>query len=108
MLNGGVFTSMALSWASFKRFFDYKPTTNSVFTATEDLAAGGEGTMHAVFCYGWWDNPQNAGDGYWVCKNRCDRYGTTHSSRRYLARELNSFYSSACTVNSLAAAHILW
>jgi hypothetical protein len=70
MLNGGVFTSMALSPADFLRFVDYKPAATGVFTAAQPLAAGAEPKMHAVFRYGWWDNPRNESDGYWLCKNR--------------------------------------
>jgi hypothetical protein len=68
MLNGGVFTSMALSGADFVRFVDYKAAANGVFTAAQYIPA--DARMHAVFCYGWWDNPRSESDGYWLCKNR--------------------------------------
>jgi hypothetical protein len=67
MLTGGVFTSMALSMDGFERFKQYK---SGIFTATDEIKAGADGTMHAVFCYGWWDNPRSSSDGYWICKNR--------------------------------------
>uniref|UniRef100_A0A383V630 Peptidase C1A papain C-terminal domain-containing protein n=1 Tax=Tetradesmus obliquus TaxID=3088 RepID=A0A383V630_TETOB len=68
MLNGGVFTSMALSGADFVRFVDYKTAASGVFTAAQSIPAGAD-QMHAVFCYGWWDNPRSESDGYWLCKN---------------------------------------
>jgi hypothetical protein len=73
MLNGGVFASMAMSPAAFRRFAEYKTAANGVFTADEDARAIGKEdlVMHAVFCYGWQDNARVVGDGYWICKNRC-------------------------------------
>lgn len=67
MLTGGVITSMALPWADFERFTAYK---QGVFLAMNELQPGTEGVMHAVFCYGWWDDPRSSSDGYWLCKNR--------------------------------------
>lgn len=66
MLTGGVITSMALPWADFERFTAYK---QGVFLAMNELQPGTEGVMHAVFCYGWWDDPRSSSDGYWLCKN---------------------------------------
>jgi hypothetical protein len=42
--------------------------------------------MHAVFCYGWWDNPANLDDGYWLCKNRCGHCLSTVNSTRNRAQ----------------------
>ncbi|WIA40756.1 hypothetical protein OEZ86_004437 [Tetradesmus obliquus] len=70
MLTGGVITSMALPWADFERFTGYK---QGVFLAMNELQPGTEGVMHAVFCYGWWDDPRSSSDGYWLCKNRSTR-----------------------------------
>lgn len=69
MLNGGVFTSMALGETDFLRFVDYKAAGDGVFTAAQDIPTGANGRMHAVFCYGWWDSPRSVSDGYWLCKN---------------------------------------
>jgi hypothetical protein len=74
MLSGGVFASMALSAAAFKQFLDYKPKSSndstSVLRVTENLSRVNP-IMHAIFCYGWWDNPRDLKDGWWLCKNRC-------------------------------------
>jgi hypothetical protein len=72
MLSGGVITSMALSIDAFGAFVQNKTTANGVFGFTEDLQATVQGgvAMHAVFCYGWWDNTTDTNDGYWLCKNR--------------------------------------
>lgn len=74
MLSGGIFTSMAVSNTAFQQFVSYNAKArNAVFKTTEDLALtpNTEVTMHAVFCYGWWDNPSDVEDGWWLCKNRC-------------------------------------
>jgi hypothetical protein len=73
MLTGGVMTSIAMSAATFKNFVANKTAASGAFTANEDvrMAAQQDVMMHAVFCYGWWDNPRTLGDGYWICKNRC-------------------------------------
>jgi hypothetical protein len=72
MLTGGVLTSMAMSRATFNQFEQNRTTANGVFTVNEDVlrVAPGDVFMHAVFCYGWWDNPRALNDGYWICKNR--------------------------------------
>jgi hypothetical protein len=72
MLSGGVIASMAMSGRTFKQFLAFKGPVNAVVTANESLAgtAFGHVVMHAVFCYGWWDNPNNLEDGWWLCKNR--------------------------------------
>lgn len=72
MLNGGVITSLALSNNAFSAFVENKTSSNGVFGVAEDLrdTARGDLSMHAVFCYGWWDNMSDANDGYWLCKNR--------------------------------------
>uniref|UniRef100_A0A383W081 Peptidase C1A papain C-terminal domain-containing protein n=1 Tax=Tetradesmus obliquus TaxID=3088 RepID=A0A383W081_TETOB len=57
---------MALSWDDFQRFTAYK---TGVFSAVDELTSGADGVMHAVFCYGWWDDPRSGSDGYWLCKN---------------------------------------
>jgi hypothetical protein len=69
MLSGGVIASMAMSDIEFQRFLAYG-AAGGVYSPTEDLS-GEDPVMHAVFCYGWWDNPQNVTDGWWLCKNRC-------------------------------------
>ncbi|WIA14400.1 hypothetical protein OEZ85_002927 [Tetradesmus obliquus] len=71
MLNGGVITSLALSNNAFSAFVENKTSSNGVFGVAEDLrdTARGDLSMHAVFCYGWWDNMSDANDGYWLCKN---------------------------------------
>lgn len=73
MLAGGVITSMAMSYPAFTEFVSNKTGPNSAVYTSEDLQlANPRGVaMHAVFCYGWWDNPGNTDDGYWICKNRC-------------------------------------
>jgi hypothetical protein len=73
MLSGGVIASMAMSGRTFKQFLAFKGPVNAVVTSNESLAgtAFGDVVMHAVFCYGWWDNPNNLEDGWWLCKNRC-------------------------------------
>jgi hypothetical protein len=72
MLTGGVMTSMAMSQTTFKSFVENRTGTNGIFAANEDVRviASAPSFMHAVFCYGWRDNPRVAGDGYWICKNR--------------------------------------
>jgi hypothetical protein len=71
MLSGGVITSIAMSGATFAQFESYKPSNDDVFkTTAESEDASRIATMHAVFCYGWWDNPRSTTDGYWLCKNR--------------------------------------
>jgi hypothetical protein len=90
MLNGGVITSMAMSAGAFTNFVANKTAANAVFAVSEDLrsAAPAVVAMHAVFCYGWWDNPRNINDGYWLCKNR---WGGT--SRGGMACKEGSHYS---------------
>lgn len=70
MLAGGVLTSLTMSEAAFQRFKDYN-STSGIFDTDETLEQGTQAAIyrHAVFCYGWWDNPKDAGDGYWMCKN---------------------------------------
>lgn len=71
MLSGGVITSMALSYGTFTAFVNNKTGPNSAFHTSEDLRRADPSgvAMHAVFCYGWWDNLRNTNDGYWICKN---------------------------------------
>jgi hypothetical protein len=59
MLTGGVMTSIAMSQNFFRSFVDNRTGANSVFATDEDarLIASEPFFMHAVFCYGWWDNP---------------------------------------------------
>jgi hypothetical protein len=76
MLSGGVITSMAMTNSAFTNFVNNNTDSKAVFTMSEffkDLrSADPTGVdMHAVFCYGWWDNPRDNRDGYWLCKNRC-------------------------------------
>jgi hypothetical protein len=74
MLSGGVFASMAMSVDALQQFASYKPSANSdgVVRIEEDLSSAGTATiMHAIFCYGWWDNSSDVKDGWWLCKNRC-------------------------------------
>ncbi|WIA38518.1 hypothetical protein OEZ86_001839 [Tetradesmus obliquus] len=68
MLSGGVIASMAMSDAAFRQFQTYGAAGDAVFAPNEDLA-GNPATMHAIFCYGWWDNPKDTVDGWWLCKN---------------------------------------
>jgi hypothetical protein len=73
MLSGGVLTPLAMSASDFKQFEEYSASSSSTFTTSEALSAdrASDVTMwHAVFCYGWWDNPRKTNDGYWLCKNR--------------------------------------
>jgi hypothetical protein len=72
MLSGGVMTSMAVSFTTFGDFVANTTSADGVFAAAEDLRENAQGDvlMHAVFCYGWWDNAVNEEDGYWLCKNR--------------------------------------
>jgi hypothetical protein len=72
MLTGGVMTSAALSPDTFDAFVANRTAANGVFSANEDvrMIAQQDMVMHAVFCYGWWDNPRTLDDGYWLCKNR--------------------------------------
>jgi hypothetical protein len=78
MLNGGFITSMAMSAGAFTNFVANKTAANAVFAVAEDLRSTAVAVvaMHAVFCDGWWDNPRNVNDGYWICKNR---WGSTSS-----------------------------
>jgi hypothetical protein len=72
MLNGGVMTSMAMSYNAFDKFAKNVTTPTGVFNIAEDLRSTPQSdvVMHGVFCYGWWDNPRRFEDGYWICKNR--------------------------------------
>jgi hypothetical protein len=73
MLAGGVLTSITMSQAVFDSFQAYN-SSGVVFDMDETLDdARGELYRHAVFCYGWWDNPKDQEDGYWLCKNRRSR-----------------------------------
>ncbi|WIA24084.1 hypothetical protein OEZ85_013692 [Tetradesmus obliquus] len=74
MLHGGVMTSLAMTDGqngAFAAFVANKTAANGAFSVAEDLrfSAPGGVAMHAVFCYGWWDNPIKSDDGYWICKN---------------------------------------
>ncbi|WIA14333.1 hypothetical protein OEZ85_002863 [Tetradesmus obliquus] len=71
MLTGGVFTSTAMSPTAFSSFLANKTAASGIFTTSEDASRLDPATitMHAVFCYGWWDSPSTLGDGYWICKN---------------------------------------
>uniref|UniRef100_A0A383WKQ7 Peptidase C1A papain C-terminal domain-containing protein n=1 Tax=Tetradesmus obliquus TaxID=3088 RepID=A0A383WKQ7_TETOB len=69
MLSGGVIASMAMSDAAFQQFQAYGAEGDAVFAPPDDLASADTVTMHAIFCYGWWDNATNAEDGWWLCKN---------------------------------------
>jgi hypothetical protein len=85
MLTGGVMTSIAMSSSRFMDFVANRTAANGVFSANENVrvAAQQDVVMHAVFCCGWWDNPQNPGDGYWICNNRWDsRLQTVLKPRR--------------------------
>jgi hypothetical protein len=66
MLSGGVLTALASS-----------PTFQNLNCTTYDVEAsdGVEQDWHAVFCYGWADAANNTGEGWWLCKNRCDAAG---------------------------------
>jgi hypothetical protein len=76
MLSGGFIASMAMSEeATFPQFQTYTPgALASDVLRTDKVVTPERATMHAVFCYGWWDNPANDEDGYWLCKNRCEWY----------------------------------
>lgn len=64
ILNGGVLTALAILPA----FGNLKCST----TYDVELKADEEPDWHAAFCYGWEDASNNTGDGWWLCKNRCD------------------------------------
>jgi hypothetical protein len=70
MLSGGVIASMALSLPAFGQFTQYVASAKRVFSPIEDLTTSPEVVMHAIFCYGWRDNPRNTEEGWWLCKNR--------------------------------------
>jgi hypothetical protein len=72
MLNGGVITSLAMSRTTFDAFVLYRVPGDGVFSTYEDAeqVAVNDITMHAVFCYGWRDDPVKVDEGYWLCKNR--------------------------------------
>lgn len=70
MLSGGVVASMAMTADAFKQLEAYSTGKHGVFSPKDDVE-GAPPIMHAVFCYGWWDNATNAEDGWWLCKNRC-------------------------------------
>lgn len=69
MLAGGVMTAVAMSLRTYAGFVQYTAADN-VFSAAEGLVPGFDQVYQALFCYGWWDNPCNDIDGYWLCKNR--------------------------------------
>ncbi|WIA16022.1 hypothetical protein OEZ85_012754 [Tetradesmus obliquus] len=71
MLSGGVMTSIAMTDETYKQFEQYSSRlTKDIITAPQPGADENSiAAMHAVFCYGWWDNPRNNEDGYWLCKN---------------------------------------
>lgn len=71
MLSGGVFASMAMSDDAFNMFQAYGRKGDAVYAPSEDLAGAASVIMHAIFCYGWWDNATSSEDGWWLCKNRC-------------------------------------
>uniref|UniRef100_A0A383VL10 Uncharacterized protein n=1 Tax=Tetradesmus obliquus TaxID=3088 RepID=A0A383VL10_TETOB len=68
MLSGGVVASMAMTADAFKQLEAYSTGKHGVFSPKDDVE-GAPPIMHAVFCYGWWDNATNAEDGWWLCKN---------------------------------------
>jgi hypothetical protein len=99
MLSGGVMASMAMSEEAFKRFVAYNTTAGDVFSTYEDLSVVQRGiTMHAVFCYGWWDNPNNTKDGWWLCKNRCACLGCHPLDGRELPASLFKLHM-ACALH---------
>jgi hypothetical protein len=64
VLRGGVLTSLAIL-----------PTFEAYIGAAASRIVDGEVPQddtrwHAVFCYGYADDPRNNGEGYWLCKNR--------------------------------------
>uniref|UniRef100_A0A383W290 Peptidase C1A papain C-terminal domain-containing protein n=1 Tax=Tetradesmus obliquus TaxID=3088 RepID=A0A383W290_TETOB len=69
MLSGGVITSMAMSDAAFQQFQAYAAAGDAVYSPSDDLASASSVIMHAIFCYGWWDNATNTEEGWWLCKN---------------------------------------
>jgi hypothetical protein len=71
ILSGGVIASMAMSRRTFNQFLTFQGPETRIFTANESLISSTDVVMHAIFCYGWWDNPTNLEDGWWLCKNRC-------------------------------------
>jgi hypothetical protein len=91
MLNGGVITSMAMSNKAFDNFVKNVTSANAAFNTAEDLrlTAPESVSMHAAFCYGWWDNPSKADDGYWVCKNRWMQLMHSHDSDCCLSLSIN-------------------
>ncbi|WIA16006.1 hypothetical protein OEZ85_012739 [Tetradesmus obliquus] len=71
MLSGGVMTSMAMTNDTYRQFEEYNSKLKKdIITAPQQGADEDSiAARHAVFCYGWEDNPQNNEDGYWRCKN---------------------------------------
>uniref|UniRef100_A0A383VC45 Peptidase C1A papain C-terminal domain-containing protein n=1 Tax=Tetradesmus obliquus TaxID=3088 RepID=A0A383VC45_TETOB len=61
-------TAVAMSLRTYAGFVQYTAADN-VFSAAEGLVPGFDQVYQALFCYGWWDNPCNDIDGYWLCKN---------------------------------------
>jgi hypothetical protein len=99
MLTGGVFTSLAMSLNLFGDFVANKTSTNGIFSIIEDLQSvtANSVVMHAVFCYGWWDSPNNPDDGFWLCKNRC--VGNAH------VQCTNAAVGCRCTLHATPAQH---
>jgi hypothetical protein len=65
MLHGGVLTSMA-KLPSFEAYT--ASAGNPVYN--EDVKATDKPEWHAVYCYGWEDDVNDMGGGWWQCKNR--------------------------------------
>lgn len=64
MLHGGVMTAMAVT----PEFYSYTGLAPAeVFDG--EIPEGAQPEWHAVFCFGWADVPEQAGEGYWMCKN---------------------------------------
>jgi hypothetical protein len=65
-----------------------------VFRINEDLRTAQEIIMHAIFCYGWWDDPANTEEGWWLCKNRCVSQSCTHALQLAATAQQISTYST--------------
>jgi hypothetical protein len=73
ILDGGVLTSLGISPA----FESYTATSRVI---DGDIPENEVPNWHAVFCYGYTDNPRGIGEGHWLCKNRWVRMYVTNAA----------------------------
>ncbi|WIA37777.1 hypothetical protein OEZ86_014646 [Tetradesmus obliquus] len=103
MLSGGVVASMAMTADAFKKLEAYSTGKHGVFSPKDDVE-GAPPIMHAVFCYGWWDNATNAEDGWWLCKNSWGTsWGLNGSIKVAYAVAKGRGYRAVCTLTGNAA-----